>query len=208
MLRSAGGGGYGDPLKRPVERVAEDVALGYVSAKAAQRLYGVVLTANGRPDPQATTQRRAAIRAGRFHLRAVPADDCYRAGSVSRRRICRLNPADAARAGLGDDDLVELDTRRAAPLRAWVTIDPAVEPGTLPIDARGLAILRARLQSWWVICGTRRLLGRDRLALHLQRMADGTRNGHVIRASGFEHRRRRHGRRAKLRLMGVTEAVL
>jgi N-methylhydantoinase B len=63
---------------------------------------------------------------------------------VSRRRICRLNPADAGRAGIGEGDLVELDTRRAAPLRAWAGIDAAVPPGMLPIDARGLGILCAK----------------------------------------------------------------
>ena len=35
-----GGGGFGDPRQRPRERVAADVAAGYVSAEAAQRIYG------------------------------------------------------------------------------------------------------------------------------------------------------------------------
>ena len=43
MVRSAGGGGYGDPLDRDPERVADDVREGYVSAGAARELYGVVL---------------------------------------------------------------------------------------------------------------------------------------------------------------------
>ena len=80
-----------------------------------------------------------------MRLEAVAAKDCYRAGPVSRRRICRLNPADASRAGIGEGDLVELDTRRAAPLRAWAEIDAAIAQGTLPIDARGLDIQRAKL---------------------------------------------------------------
>jgi N-methylhydantoinase B/oxoprolinase/acetone carboxylase alpha subunit len=33
------GGGYGDPHKRPAAKVAEDVALGLVSAKTARELY-------------------------------------------------------------------------------------------------------------------------------------------------------------------------
>ncbi len=145
VLRSAGGGGYGDPLERQAERVAEDVSRGYVSARAAERLYGVALAADGGVDGEATAQRRAQIHAARVRLDAVPAEDCYRAGPVSRRRICRLHPADACRAGIGEDDLVEIDTRRAAPLRAWAVIDAGVAPGTVPIDARGLSILRAIL---------------------------------------------------------------
>src|SRR5262249_50667235 len=39
-----GGGGWGDPLKRPAEKVLEDVLDEYVSVEAARRDYGVVLT--------------------------------------------------------------------------------------------------------------------------------------------------------------------
>lgn len=40
---SGGGGGYGDPLDREPERVADDVRKGYVSPSAARRQYGVVV---------------------------------------------------------------------------------------------------------------------------------------------------------------------
>src|SRR5262249_24421614 len=43
VLESGGGGGYGDPLQRPPERVHRDVVEGYVSLEAARDLYGVVL---------------------------------------------------------------------------------------------------------------------------------------------------------------------
>jgi N-methylhydantoinase B len=42
-IRSGGGGGYGSPLERPVQQVAEDVRQGYVTAKTALELYGVVI---------------------------------------------------------------------------------------------------------------------------------------------------------------------
>jgi len=42
-LRSGGGGGYGAPRERPVEKVAFDVAEGYVSLDAARRDYGVAI---------------------------------------------------------------------------------------------------------------------------------------------------------------------
>jgi N-methylhydantoinase B len=44
-MRSGGGGGYGDPHARPAAVVAEVVRQGYVSAKAAKELYGVVVDA-------------------------------------------------------------------------------------------------------------------------------------------------------------------
>ncbi len=42
-----GGGGHGDPHERPVEAIATDIAEGYVSAEAAQDLYGVRIGADG-----------------------------------------------------------------------------------------------------------------------------------------------------------------
>jgi N-methylhydantoinase B len=69
--------------------------------------------------------------------------EVFEAGAVSRRRICRLNPADASAAGFAEDEVLELDTRRAAPLRAWARLDANVRPGTVPIDERGLSILKA-----------------------------------------------------------------
>jgi N-methylhydantoinase B len=44
---TAGGGGYGDPLLRDVQRVLDDVLDGKVTPEAARRDYGVVLDASG-----------------------------------------------------------------------------------------------------------------------------------------------------------------
>ena len=46
-LESPGGGGWGDPLMRPVEAVARDIRLGHVSAQAARRDYGVSIARDG-----------------------------------------------------------------------------------------------------------------------------------------------------------------
>ena len=56
-----GGGGWGSPLDRPAEDVLADVRDGFVSAKSAGEVYGVVLSADGRSvDARATQERRAA----------------------------------------------------------------------------------------------------------------------------------------------------
>ena len=143
MVRSAGGGGYGDPLDRDPERVGRDVREGYVSNQAARDLYGVALDLAGAVDNVATAALRKQLRAARFKLATTLVSDVFEEGAFSRRRICRLNPADAAAGGFSDGDVVELDARRAAALRAWLRLDAAVKPGTLPIDSRGLAILKA-----------------------------------------------------------------
>lgn len=58
-IRSAGGGGRGDPLEREAWRVAQDVARGYVSCEAAVRDYGVIVK-DGKLDEAATQTARAA----------------------------------------------------------------------------------------------------------------------------------------------------
>ena len=40
LIRSAGGGGYGDPLERDAELLAEDVAEGFVTPQVAAEAYG------------------------------------------------------------------------------------------------------------------------------------------------------------------------
>ncbi len=56
------GGGYGDPIERAPEAVAQDVQTGATSRYAAEKVYGVVLEAGGAVDLEATFRRREAIR--------------------------------------------------------------------------------------------------------------------------------------------------
>ena len=51
--RSAGGGGWGDPLSRDPLSVVDDVLDGYVSTEAASEVYGVVVDATGTWSPTA-----------------------------------------------------------------------------------------------------------------------------------------------------------
>ncbi len=65
-LIGAGGGGYGDALKRDPAHVAEDLREGKVSLTAAARDYGVVFAADGASvDLEATVQARAQLAARR-----------------------------------------------------------------------------------------------------------------------------------------------
>jgi N-methylhydantoinase B len=135
VLQSAGGGGYGDPLQRPAEAVAEDVAEGYVSSTVAADLYGVVLDADGAVDAAATAKQRNALEAARVRLASRPSEtSLYATGRVSRRRICPLHPEDAGRIGVAEGDIVELRGTGGPPLRAWVRLDHQVVAGTVPAD--------------------------------------------------------------------------
>ena len=54
------GGGYGDPLERDPAKVLDDVLDGFISGDAAERDYGVVISADNRVDTGATDAARAA----------------------------------------------------------------------------------------------------------------------------------------------------
>lgn len=59
LVRTSGGGGLGPPRERDPEAVLADVLAGTVSAEAAARDYGVVLSSDGRTvDPAATEAHR------------------------------------------------------------------------------------------------------------------------------------------------------
>ena len=63
-LWSGGGGGYGDPLTRQAQLVAQDVAAGLVSPRRARGIYGVVMR-DGVVDAAATERLRAELAVGR-----------------------------------------------------------------------------------------------------------------------------------------------
>jgi N-methylhydantoinase B len=66
-VRTAGGGGWGNPLERDPEKVRWDVIEGFVSAEAAKTEYGVILKADQTVDQPATAElrNRLAKSAGR-----------------------------------------------------------------------------------------------------------------------------------------------
>jgi len=57
--QAGGGGGYGDPLERPVDRVLDDVRNELVSLRSAREDYGVVVDETSLTvDEEATRKRR------------------------------------------------------------------------------------------------------------------------------------------------------
>lgn len=69
--------GYGDPLKRDPEKVADDVARNLVSRDAARDIYGVVLKGEGhqvKVRETATTERREELRQQRLEESTIPAE--------------------------------------------------------------------------------------------------------------------------------------
>ncbi|MGC9457742.1 MAG: hydantoinase B/oxoprolinase family protein, partial [Halothiobacillaceae bacterium] len=66
QIKSAGGGGHGDPLERDPQLVLKDVVEEYLTEGYARRVYGVVLDpANETVDERETQKLRSELRAGR-----------------------------------------------------------------------------------------------------------------------------------------------
>ena len=144
ILQSAGGGGYGDPLTREIHRITEDLRAGLISMQAATEIYGVVLKDDNTIDQDASVEHRERLLKARPTLQAAIADfDCYKTVGYSRKRICRVNPADAQRFGQTIDDCIEILGPTGTPLRAWIEVDESVEAGQLPLDTLGLGVLGA-----------------------------------------------------------------
>jgi len=58
---TAGGGGYGDPRERPVERVAHDVVERWIGVERARDVYGVVVSEDGVVDTDRTAHERSQL---------------------------------------------------------------------------------------------------------------------------------------------------
>jgi N-methylhydantoinase B/oxoprolinase/acetone carboxylase alpha subunit len=71
----AGGGGYGDPLKRDPSAVLRDIAGGLVSRQVAERVYGVVLEDGLTVDEEKTARQRKEIIDSRRRRKALRHSD-------------------------------------------------------------------------------------------------------------------------------------
>ncbi|HCG02730.1 MAG TPA: hydantoin utilization protein B [Chloroflexi bacterium] len=60
-MRSPGGGGYGDPLERPLDLLARDLRRGYISREKAEADYGAVFDGSGVLDEKGTIERRRQL---------------------------------------------------------------------------------------------------------------------------------------------------
>jgi len=65
IVRTGGGGGWGDPCERDPAKVVEDVREELISREAARKLYGVVVSEQLKLDEAATRALRTEMQAGR-----------------------------------------------------------------------------------------------------------------------------------------------
>jgi N-methylhydantoinase B len=104
IFSTAGAGGLGDPLDREVDRVATDVHAGLISVEIAKRDYGVIVSADGEVDNDATEAARAKARDSReekkeFDFGPLPSPSELSKQIAEERR--EFDASLAARAELG-----------------------------------------------------------------------------------------------------------
>lgn len=141
LMRSAGGGGYGDPTTRDPALVAEDLRLGYVTVGGARAVYGIVLAKDGAIDLEATKAERAKIVAARCHAKVAAPEKLGASEYADGRRYVQLDRGSAAKFGFGDNDPIEIVVPVGAPLRAWLRVNDGLDAGTLWLGSEGCAML-------------------------------------------------------------------
>ncbi|MSP89212.1 MAG: hydantoinase B/oxoprolinase family protein [Alphaproteobacteria bacterium] len=127
IMRSAGGGGFGDPLDRDPALVQRDRTFGYVSTEAAATVYGAEADAAG------TTARRRLLKKQQVRLKAIPIPE------TPGRRRALMSSVTAKRLGLTEGDLVEIAARGPS-LRAWLQLSREIEAEAIGLDRDGLAL--------------------------------------------------------------------
>lgn len=138
---TAGGGGYGDPLKRDPARVAEDVRERYLTVDQARLRYGVVLDGAGAVDSAATEAVRKDLTADLVHVRLEAANEDDIEGP--RRRIA-ISRRLAEALNIDDGELIELRAAGAVPLRGWARIAEGGPEAAVAVGPLALKLLRAR----------------------------------------------------------------
>ena len=123
-------GGYGDPFTRDPLLVAADVSEGAVTADAAERVYGVVLS-DGIADAEATAERRAAVLLARL-----------REAGVMREALLAVRSVQAGAETIADVYLIDRAENRIECHRCGTAL------GTVNDDPKqGMAVLERPLTS-------------------------------------------------------------
>ena len=61
QLQTPGGGGFGNPFKRPLDQVLSDLEKGYISVQTAINVYGVRMDKDGNIDRKITAKSRLEL---------------------------------------------------------------------------------------------------------------------------------------------------
>ena len=132
-IYSQGGGGWGDPLERDMERVFVDVLDGRCSVEQARDVYGVILDPqNSTVDVAATQQARAALPEQRVYLEARRGGPPEFQGGV---RLGRISPTLAQRESNRAGDLADVFVPgHSNPVRLRIDVQDGLPDDALLLD--------------------------------------------------------------------------
>ncbi|MBK17654.1 MAG: 5-oxoprolinase [Rhodospirillaceae bacterium] len=136
---TAGGGGYGDPLTRNPEKVAEDIRLGYLTNNQAKIRYGVIVGKDGDIDAAATAKKRDALSTNRISATLEIANEDDLEGPS--RRI-PIPTSLVEKLDISEGDLIELRGKAVAPLRGWARVSDG-QDAVIVIGPVGIKLLNA-----------------------------------------------------------------
>lgn len=115
-METSGGGGYGDPLERDIQKIRTDLTEGMITLEKARDRYGIVFCGQ-EIDREETDRLQEEIQKQRAQLRIAAWDGPEYAGA---RRMCYLGFKTIKKLGFSEGDLVELVGLKGGPLRAWI----------------------------------------------------------------------------------------
>jgi N-methylhydantoinase B len=141
LMRSAGGGGYGDPLKRDPAAIVVDIELGYVTEGAAREHYGVVFRPDGAVDPEASAELRDRMTKSRCVLKVAAHDHLSTSEYAKGKRFVHIHTGAGRSHGFAEAAPIEIVIGIGAPLRAWIRLNDAVPLGGVWIGAEGCAMI-------------------------------------------------------------------
>jgi N-methylhydantoinase B len=141
-----GGGGYGDPLERDPDLVAEDFREGYISAESAQDIYGVVIR-NGKVDLARTEKQRRKLASERVTVSIDPQDtDRIDNGT----RIWEIGAELAKKLGVADGHVLECVNQSGAPLRGVARINKKLNGSCIPVGLLARKALQEPAGRIWI----------------------------------------------------------
>lgn len=139
VVRTSGGGGWGDPLERDVELVRQDMLNGYLSLERARDTYGVVIE-NHMINMAKTQQLRQHLKGQRLYFRVhnIATDEYDGLGC----RIAPMSTQVAAKIGVTSGDIVDYVSRIGPPLRGWVKVINDMPVDAIPLGPIGRRIVK------------------------------------------------------------------
>jgi N-methylhydantoinase B len=139
-IRTSGGGGWGDALRREPAKVLDDVASGILSEAAARDIFGVVARDGALDEAETSRLRADRGRAEAWASVSVSPE----ATDSAARRYCQLSSALMARMGLSEGKPIEIEAPQGPVLRAWVHELGNLSIDTIRIGSLATDILRVR----------------------------------------------------------------